>query len=104
MKAMTGTRWVGSEHNAVIAQIDIGSDEIAALGGNIERSNSDLGQVETAVFALEAGKVILLYRTERNPVRGFTLIVEGSDYSGVLDQFLREAGLGRERVTTELRS
>lgn len=69
MKAMLGTRWVGSEHNAIIGQIDISSDEIAVLGGNIERSNSALGPVEAAVFALEAGKVILLYRTKRNPVR-----------------------------------
>jgi len=88
---MTGTRLVGSGHNAIISQIDISSDEVAALGGNIERSDSGLGQVEAAVFARETGKVILLYRTERNPVRGFTLIEEGSDYSGVLDQFLREA-------------
>ena len=65
MKAMPGTRWVGSEHNAIIGQIDISSDEIAVLGGNIERSNSALGPVEAAVFALEAGKVILLYRERR---------------------------------------
>jgi hypothetical protein len=52
MKAMTGTQWVGSEHNAIIAQIEISNGEIEALGGIIERSESELGQSEAAFFHL----------------------------------------------------
>jgi hypothetical protein len=92
-----------SEHNAIIAQIDISNDEIAALGGVIERSDTDLGELEAAVFALDTGQVISLSRTDGNTVPGYTLILAGPDYRGVLDEFLREAGLGRERVTIELR-
>jgi hypothetical protein len=99
MKAIPATAWVGSEDNAIIAQIDISPEEIAALGGIIERSDSQLGPLEAAVFALATGKVVSLSRTEGNPVPGYTLILEGPDHSGVLDQILREAGLGGDRGT-----
>ena len=91
MKAMAASEWVGYEHNAIVAQLDISSDEIMALGGIIERSDSDLGKAEIAVFILDSGKVISLSKTDGNPVPGYTLILAGSDYSGVLDEFLREA-------------
>lgn len=103
MKAIPTTAWAGSVGNTIIAQIDISPEEIAALGGVVERSESQLGPFEAAVFVLDAGKVILLSRSG-NPVPGFTLILEGPDYSGVLDQFLCEAGLGRDRVTVDLRA
>lgn len=104
MKAIPATAWPGSEDNAIIAQIDISSEEIAAPGRIVERSDSQLGPLEAAVFALDTGKVISLSRTDGNPVLGFTLILDGPDYSGVLEQFLREAGLGRDRVTIEIRA
>jgi hypothetical protein len=104
MRAIPAAAWTGSADNAIIAQLDISSAEIEALGGVIERSESQLGPIEGAAFALDTGKVISLSRTAGNPVPGFTLIVAGPDYSGVLDRFLIEAGLGRERVTIELRS
>jgi hypothetical protein len=99
MKALPGTQWVDSNSNVIIAQVNISNEEIAALGGIVERSDSALGPTEVAVFTLETGRMILLYRTENNPVPGYTLIVAGSDYSGVLDEFLREAALDRGRVT-----
>jgi hypothetical protein len=104
MKAIPATAWVGSKDNTIIAQIDISPEEIAALGGIIERPESQLGPLEAVVFALATGKVISLSRTEGSPVPGYTLILEGPDYSGVLDQFLSEAGLGRDRVTIEIRA
>jgi hypothetical protein len=102
MRAISAAAWVGSAENAIIAQLDIGSAEIEALGGVIERSESQLGPIEGAAFTLDTGKNVLVSRTVGNPVPGFTLIVAGADHSGVLDQFLKEAGFGRERVTIEL--
>jgi hypothetical protein len=103
MKSVPADRWTGLPDNAIIAQINVSSDEIKALGGHLARSYQQLGETELAVFMLDTGKLISLSRTEGNPVPGFTLILAGPEHQGVLNEFLREANLGRDRVTIELR-
>jgi hypothetical protein len=43
MNPIKSSQWTGSKDNAIIAQIDIGDEEIIALGGVLERSDADLG-------------------------------------------------------------
>jgi hypothetical protein len=103
MNPITSSQWTGSKGNTIIAQINIGDEEIKALGGILERSDSDLGKQVSAVFSLNSGKIIALIKTEGNRVPGYTLILAGPGHPEVLGQFLQEAGLARDRVTIELR-
>jgi hypothetical protein len=68
MKPVTAKDWVRSKHNSVVAELNVSGQEIAALGGKMERPDSEHGQVEMAVFALNSGEVISLSKGEGNPV------------------------------------
>lgn len=103
MKGLPPDEWIGSPDNAIIAQINISRDEIAALGGLIERWTDNLGDLDIAVFQLATGDVVSLSRPDGTPAPGYTLILAGANSSGILDRFLSEAGLGRERATRVLR-
>jgi len=99
MHALSLSAW-DARDSSVVAQVDIDADEIVRLGGVVERPDSESGQVETAVFGLDSGLVVLLTRVQGNPVAGFALLQAGQHPSStVLEWFLRESGLSRDRVT-----
>jgi hypothetical protein len=103
MKGISAEQWTGSPDNAIIAQIEISEHEIVALGGSLERWSDNLGEVTIAAFELRTGELVSLSRPDGTPAPGYTLIVAGGNTSGILDEFLSEAGLGRDRVTRLLR-
>ena len=102
MRGVAADQWTGSRDNAIIGQLDVTAAEITELGGLIQRMPDQLGEVELAVFVLGSGEMVSLSRAEGSPVGGYTLICASPDGARVLDQFLREAGLGRDRLTISL--
>jgi hypothetical protein len=85
---------------AVIAQVGISRSEVEALCDGATVSDLESGLEEFAVFRLDDGELMALYRHRQNQVPGYTLLAEQDGARPeLLSRFLIASGLAPAVVT-----
>ncbi|MFF0411018.1 hypothetical protein ACFYUY_11285 [Kitasatospora sp. NPDC004745] len=91
--------WIPSRPG-MCAQLNIGREEIEALGGSVESPIGDIGETEISIFGLNSGRIVALVRIAGNPASGYTLMLnEGGDPGEALREFLAESEIDSSAVT-----